>query len=277
MTNQSSQPSDTEARGLAAQIGQTRAAFMRLAHAHIDLLRAEISAILDQVKQMAAAAGVALLFALLFGNMLYIGGFLFVGEWLFGSIGWGLAQGLLLALAIMVIAALVILGVGSRTFVISFVLAALFAIAVCFLIGLNLTYNTADYFAGQLASPFNNVGLVAAIGGGVIGAAIFLVLLMLAGGLFGAVAGLIIGLIVGAIMGWLMGGAPWTWPPAVGFSVTAGLALWPILCAVLGWRQIDLEARFGHLYPRQSIEAANETKAWLEEQWRTRLPTRGKK
>ncbi len=272
----SNQSSDRETRGLLEQIGETRAALMRLARAHRDLLRAEISAILDQVKQMAGAAGIALVFALLVGNMLYIGGFLFAGEWLFGSLGWGLAQGLLLGLAIIVIAVLVILGVGRRTYVVAFLLAALLALILCLLIGLNVAYNTADWWAGnQFAPPLSNVGLVAAIAGGIVGGLILLILLAFVGGLFGALAGLVVGAIAGVLLGWLMGGAPWTWPPAVGFSITFGLALWPILCVVLGWRQIDLEKRFGGLYPRQSIEAANETRAWLEEQWQTRRPTRG--
>jgi hypothetical protein len=274
MTNEST---DRETRGLFGQFGETRAAFMRLAHAHLDLLRAEISAILDQVKQMAAAAGIALVVALLLANMLYIGGFLFLGEWLFGSIGWGLAQGLLLGLAIIVIAMLVILGVGRRTYAVAFVLAALLAVVLCLLIGLNVAYDTANYWAGQFAAPLDNVGLVAAIAGGIVGGVILLILLAFAGGLFGAIAGLVVGAIVGVLLGWLMGGAPWTWPPAVGFSLTMGLLLWPILCVALGWRQIDLEKRFGNLYPRQSIEAANETRAWLEEQWQTRRPTRGAK
>lgn len=274
MTNQST---DREARGLFGQIGETRAAFMRLARAHLDLLRAEISAIVDQIKQMAAAAGIVLVFALLVANMLYIGGFLFVGEWLFGSMGWGLAQGVLLGLAVIVVALLVILGVRKRTYGISLLLAALLAIVLALLIGLNVTYDTANYWAGQFAAPFDNVGLVAAIAGGVIGGLILLVLLLFVGGVFGAVAGLLVGAIIGVPIGWLMGGAPWTWPPAVGFSLTVGLVLLPILCVAIGWRQIDLEKRFRGLYPRQSIEAAQETRAWLEEQWQTRRPTRGAK
>lgn len=274
MTNKST---DRETRGLFAQIGETRAAFMRLARAHIDLLRSEISAIVDQIKQMAAAAGIILVFALLIANMLYIGGFLFMGEWLFGSMGWGLAQGVLLALAIIVVALLAILGVRKRTYAISLLLAAVLTIVLALLIGLNVTHDTANYWAGEFAAPFNNVGLVAAVAGGIIGALILLILLAFVGGAFGAVAGLLLGAIIGVLFGWVMGGAPWTWPPAVGFSITVGLLLWPIMCVLIGWRQIDLEKRFGSLYPRQSIEAAQETRAWLEEQWQTRRQKLGGK
>ncbi len=265
-------------RGLGEQFGQTRASFMALMHAHIDLLRAEISEILGVVKQIAAGAGIALVFAFLMANMLYIGGFLFTGEWLFGSMGWGFAQGVLLALAVIVIALLTILGVRARTFAVAFLLSVLIGVVAGVVIGLNWTYNGADYIAGQLAEPFNTSGFVAALTGAVIGALLFIVVVLALGGrLLGALGGMFMGVLIGALVGWLMGGAPWTWPPAAGFALTFGLALWPILCVVLGWRGIDLEKRFGGLYPRQSIEAANETKAWLEEQWRTRRPKLGAK
>ena len=36
------------------------------------------------------------------GTLLWVGGFLFLGEWLFGSIGWGLAHGLLFGIGLIV-------------------------------------------------------------------------------------------------------------------------------------------------------------------------------
>ena len=44
---------------------------------------------------------------------------------------------------------------------------------------------------------------------------------------------------------------------------------------IFAWPSLDPAERFGRLYPRQSMEAANETREWLEEQWQTRLPKRG--
>ena len=93
----------------------------------------------------------------------------------------------------------------------------------------------------------------------------------------GAIGGVILGMILGALAGWLIGGAPWTWPPAVGFAITIGLITWPILNFIFAFPSLDPAARFARLYPNQSIEAANETRAWLEEQWQTRLPMRGNK
>src|SRR6266516_4642754 len=108
---------------LIAQFGETRAAVTRLLHAHLGLLRAEIGAILDQVKSMAAGAAIALSFALVVGNMLYIGGFLFTGEWLFGSMGWGVAHGTLFGIGVVVVAILSVLGVRTRTSVIALLIA----------------------------------------------------------------------------------------------------------------------------------------------------------
>ena len=90
------------------------------------------------------------------------------------------------------------------------------------------------------------------------------------------IGGLVLGAILGMPVGWLIGGAPWTWPPAVGFAITIGLIAWPILHAVIAWPGLDIGERFKKLYPQQSIDAANETKAWLEEQWQTRKPTLGR-
>ena len=72
---------------------------MRLFQAHIELLKAEFNDILGELKVLATQAGIALGIALMTAILLWVGGFLFLGEWLFGSIGWGLAHGLLFGIA----------------------------------------------------------------------------------------------------------------------------------------------------------------------------------
>lgn len=270
-------PADDTPAGVGEQVGRTRAAFSRLLRAHVDLLRAEIGEILDQLKLIATQAGVALAVALLVGNMLYIGGFLFLGEWLFGSIGWGLAHGVLLGLGLISGLALAIMGAPLRTLSLSLLLALVVAVAVAAVCGLNVGYNTAAYLAGQIASPFNSAGVVALIAGAVLGSIVFAALLGLAGGRTGFLAGLFLGALIGLPVSWLIGGAPWTWPPAVGFGITIGLLAWPILAVALAWPGLDPGERFARLYPRQSIEAANETRDWLEEQWQSRRPKLGRK
>ena len=79
-----------------------------------------------------------------------------------------------------------------------------------------------------------------------------------------------------AILGLVVCSAPWTWPPAMGFAITIGLIAWPIINLALAW-PIDVGARFSRLQPKQTIETITETREWLTNQWRSRLPPRGKK
>jgi hypothetical protein len=262
--------SEERAPGLGAQFGRTRAAFVGLFQAHLDLLKAELAEIVGQIKVMAAAAGCALVIAFMTGTLLYVGGFLFMGEWLFGSIGWGLAHGVLLGLALIVVLAMTILGARRRVTLLSLGLALLVTIGVALLCGSNVISDAAASTARNLASPFDSPGLVALLVGALVGAVVFALLLIRVGGRRGFVGGLFLGLLLGMPVGWLIAGAPWTWPPAVGFSIVFGLIAWPILDVVLAWPGLDPAERFKKLYPQQSIDAANETKAWLEEQWQTR-------
>ena len=211
------------------------------------------------------------------GNLLYVGGFLFFGEWLFGSIGWGLAHGVLFGLDVVIVLVFAILGARASTPIVSQLLAAVLTVAIALLCGLNLAYDAAASVAANLVAPLNGAGVVAAAAGAVIMAVVFAIIFWRLMGGAGAILGLILGLILGAPVGWLVGGAPWTWPPAAGFAVTIGLIAWPILHAALAVPGLDPGARFSKLYPKQSIEAANETKEWLEEQWRKRQPKLGKK
>jgi hypothetical protein len=270
-------PEDERVPGLGAQIGRTKGSLSRLLAAHIALLKAELGDIVGQLKVLGTIAGMVLVLALLLGNMLYIGGALFIGEWLFGSIGWGLAHGSLLVLALMVVFALVALGAPGAGLVLGLLLAAGAAIAIALLLGSNVAYTMAADLALRLSAPLDNPGAIAALGGAIVAGLGLLFVGLRLGGLTGGIAGLVVGLIVGAPLGWLMGAGPWTWPPAAGLAITIGLLLWPILQLAISWPQLDVGKRFSRLYPRQSIEAANETKAWLEEQWRKRRPTPGTK
>ncbi|HUP83077.1 MAG TPA: hypothetical protein VM284_02690 [Candidatus Limnocylindria bacterium] len=262
--------SEERAPGLGAQFGRTRAAFVALFQSHIDLLKAEIGEIANQIKLISAQAGCAIAIAIFTGTLLYVGGFLFLGEWLFGSIGWGLAHGVLFGLAMIAILGLAIVGASRGPAIGSLLVATLLTIGVAWLCGSNVAYNTANNAAGQLAFPFNGTAAVALVGGAVIGAILFALMLARVAGRGGFIGGLFLGVVIGAIVGWLIAAAPWTWPPAVGFAITIGLIAWPILDAVMALPGIDPAARFAKLYPRESLETAKESRAWLEEQWQTR-------
>jgi MFS family permease len=265
------------APGLGEQVGRTRAAFGRLISAHVELFKAELSEIFGVLKVMATLAGIALLMAMLVLITLYVGGFLFVGEWLFGSIGWGLAHGVLFGLALIVVLGFGIVGIGWRTAVLSFVLAVVLTVGLALLLGSQVLYETAGYFAGQLAAPFDTPASVALIAGAIIVGVALAVAMWRVGGAGGAVFGLILGAVLGLLLGWLLGGIAWEWPPAAGFAITLGLIAWPILHALLAWPQVNLEERFGQLYPRQTIETTTETREWLVNQWQSRRPKPGAK
>jgi hypothetical protein len=262
---------------LLDQFGKTRESLMGLAHAHVDLFKAELNDIIGEIKKLATFAGIALGIALMTGVMLWVGGFLFLGEWLFGSIGWGFAHGVLLGIALLVALALAIVGSRARYAATSFLVALAIVVIVALVCGTNIASNAAASVAGNLAAPINTPGWVAVGGGAVVGAIVFAILLAVAAGGRGFIGGLIVGLFIGGLVGWLIAGAPWTWPPAVGFAIVVGLIAWPILNVILAWSHLDPAERFARLYPRQSIEAAQETRQWLEEQWQTRRPGRGSK
>jgi hypothetical protein len=262
--------SKERAPGLGAQFGRTRAALVALFQSHVDLLKAEIGEIASQVKLIGAQAGCALAIALFTGTLLYVGGFLFEGEWLFGSIGWGLAHGVLFGVALIAMLALAIIGASRGAALGSLLVATLITDGIAWLCGSNIAYDAANNAAAQLPFPLNGTVAVALVGGAVIGALLFALMLARVAGRVGFIGGLVLGLLVGAIVGWIIAAAPWTWPPAVGFAITIGLIAWPILDVVLALPGLDPGARFAKLYPSQSIEAAKETRAWLEEQWQTR-------
>ncbi|MBA2701292.1 MAG: hypothetical protein H0U58_06290, partial [Chloroflexi bacterium] len=73
------------APGLKSQIGSTRSAAVRLAMAHVDLAKAEASAIGGHLARLAAFAGIAIAVLILAAVLLVVGTALFLGEWLLGS------------------------------------------------------------------------------------------------------------------------------------------------------------------------------------------------
>lgn len=268
-------PTGSGPASLFEQFGHTRGSFRALFSAHVVLFKAEISDILNQLKSMAALAGMALAVALVVGNMLYIGGFLFLGEWLFGSIGWGLAHGVLFGLGLMVALGLGIVGARRSGTLVSFLIASVIAIALALGLGSNVFSNAAANLAAQLPAPLNSNGIVAALGGALVVAILFALIFARIAGVRGAIGGFVLGAILGLLFGWVAAGAPWTWPPAVGFAITVGLLLWPVLNFAISWPSVNVEERFSSLYPRQSIEAVNETRDWMKEQWQTRRPKPG--
>ena len=261
---------------LGEQLGRVRSAFSRLISAHVALLRAELGDIASQIKMLLAFGSVALVLLLTMANMLYVGGFLFMGEWLFGSMGWGLAHGVLFALSLALVLVMAMVGGSVRAAIASVVVTVVLIVVVAVALGSNVVYNAAASISAQLPAPINSAPAAGMLGGLVIVGLLFALLLARVGGRTGAIGGLVLGGLLGAILGLIVCSAPWTWPPAMGFAITIGLLAWPIINLALAW-PIDVGARFSRLQPKQTIETITETREWLTNQWRSRLPTRGKK
>jgi hypothetical protein len=125
---------------LRGQLGATIDAVKRLLQAHVDLAKAELSEVVDEVKRMAALAGLALAALLMLGILVTLGGLLFLGEWLFGSIGWGVVLGGQLLLDVALIALFAALELRGRSIGLSFVVAALIGLGVGLVFGLDLSH-----------------------------------------------------------------------------------------------------------------------------------------
>lgn len=252
--------------GLRAQIGATRLAAMGFVRAHIDLAKAELEDIKNEVARAAALGGIALAVVILASLLLAIGGILFTGEWIFGSIGWGVLLGVELLLAIAVTAVLVALrvpGLGKDV-----VIAFLLGLVVALVLGFELP-NRLFTAIGDAAAPGIDPAvrplLIGVIVFGVIGAIAGLVIGARAvGGAGGILGGLAAGLAAGALVGAFL---------AISFGLRVGAALgfavfflaWPILEGVRTQRQgIDVEELKARFYPAVSIETTKESIEWAK-------------
>jgi hypothetical protein len=197
--------SGDDAPGLREQIGATRDATKRLVGAHVELAKAELGEVMDEVKKVAILVGIAIAAGIAASLLLAVGMPLFLGELLFGSIGWGILIGLLLLAAMAVGGAVAALGVGGTKLGRAFGVALLIGVAVGVILALNLTHRGWT-LAGESLLPLADAGprpLVTAV----------LVLPI--------VVGLIAGLL--AVARSLGGGAGAGSGPEVGARVAAGI------------------------------------------------------
>ncbi len=141
-----------EPPGLRAQIGATKDATQRLVSAHIELAKAEIGEVADEIKRIAILVGIAIGVGIAAGLLLSVGLPLFLGEWIFGSIGWGLLHGLLFLVAVGATGIVMALRVGADSVTRSIVVGLLTGILVGVLFGLNLT-NRAWRLLGDSVLP----------------------------------------------------------------------------------------------------------------------------
>jgi hypothetical protein len=262
-------PKPPKPPGLREQARRTIDAGRRLATAHVDLAKAELAVILDDAKRVAALAGLAVAFIIYIALLVPVGMALFLGEWIFGSMGWGILHGALFSIATAVILVLIALRISRAYLAGTLLVAVLAGIAVGVTLGLALP-NAAYAAIAETATPGAETG----IGPLLVGAALWGGILALVGLLLGArasgVGGALGGFFVGAIVGALFGAfTAISFSPQVGaaLGVTVTLVAWPVL-ASLRLRDYDWEALKQRFTPQASIDAAMETKAFVE----ARLP-----
>ena len=256
--------------GLRAQLGATFAAGKRLLRAHVDLGKAELADIVDEVKRMVALIGAAIGILVVAGFLFLIGGVLFLGEWLFGSIGWGALLGFLLLADVALVLVLLALDVKGGRVGSAFVIAAGAGIAVGVVLALNLTNRGWTALGDQVAAAYNpdtrTVLLALGISAAVLGILGFIV--QIRNGFGAAIGGLIGGAVVGALIGGLTVIAiPAQAGAAIGVLVT--LIAWPILAGRDVMRTgVDGEALAKKFTPEATIGLTKETIEWV----RARMP-----
>jgi len=235
----------------------------------VALAKAELAVILADVKQVAALAALALALLLYIALLVPVGTALFLGEWIFGSMGWGILHGTLFSIGTAVILVLIALRV-SRTYIAgTLVLAAAVGVIVGVVLGLALP-NAAYASIAEAAAPGSETGMGPLLVGVAIWGAIFAVAGLVVGARASGAGGAIGGFFAGAILGALFGAfTAISFGPQVGaaLGVTVTLVLWPALAA-LRLRGYDWEALKQRFMPQASIDAALETKAYVE----ARLP-----
>jgi len=249
--------------GLRSSIRSTRDAAFRLAQAHIDLARAEAAQIADELKKVAAYAGVAIAVVIFAVILAVIGTSMFIGEWLLGSIGWGVLHGVLLFIAVAVACTLAALGVSGGRIARAFVFALLIGLVVGILMAFGLP-NQAYKTLGDLLLPGIEPGVRPLVVGmlvlGIVGLIVGIVAAARGAGPGAAVAGLIAGLVIGAISATTPG-----YQVGAGIGIAVGYLMWIGLMVVdvaqTGVDIDDLKARFT---PTQTIETSKETLAWLQ-------------
>ena len=263
-------PDSGEPPGLRSQLGATFAAGKRLLNAHVDLAKAELADIVDEVKRMVALIGAAIGILVVAAFLFLIGGVLFLGEWLFGSIGWGVLLGFLLLADIALVLVLLALDVKAGRVGSSFLLAAVAGIVAGVVLALNITNRGWTALGDQVAAAYSpdtrTVLLALGISAAVLGVLGFLV--QIRNGLGAAIVGLIAGAVIGALIGGL---TVIEFPAQVGaaIGVLVTLIVWPILAGRDVLRTgVDGEALAKKFTPDATIGLTKETIEWV----RARMP-----
>lgn len=253
--------------GIRAQVGATFEAVRRLLRAHIDLAKAEVGEIVDNVKRLVGMALVALGLFLMAAMLLLLGGLLFLGEWLFGSIGWGVLLGMLLLVDVALVLLLAALDVSGRRVGVSFVLGALIGIGAGLVLGFDVLHQGWRALGDAVAQPVFADEPTRTVLTAVIGLALVAGILGFIGGIrsgFGAaVMGFVVAGLAGAIIGWITA-TPVSAQVGAALGVLVALIAWPVFAGLDVMRTgIDGEAMAKKFTPDETINLTKETIEWV--------------
>ncbi len=236
--------------------------------AHIDLAKAELSAVAGEIARAALLAAIAIAVMVLAALLAILGTSLFLGEWLLGSMGWGVLHGVLAFVAVALAVALLAVGVPIGRVGAALLVAFVGGILAGVILGLDLPnrlYASVGETVGLVVDPALRPLVVGVIVGGLVGfvGGLGAAVSMTAngGGRFVALAGSIV---AGSVLGAF---SAITYGPQVGVAlgITVGLLTWIAVMGVNVARAgIDVDTLRTRFYPAQSIETSKETVEWLK-------------
>jgi hypothetical protein len=251
--------------GFRAQIGATREAAYRLVMAHVELAKAEATAIGGQIAQVAALGAAALALVIAAVSIVILGSALFLGEWVLGSMGWGVLHGFLAFIAVAMVCIFIAVGVSAGRIVRALALGAAIGILVGAILFLNLP-NWAYKTIGDSLLPGVDPGVRPLVVGiivvGLIGLVVGIVAAWRAKSSYPATAfgGLLVGVALGAFTAITFGPQP-----AAGVGIAVGYIGWMAFMGMdLARTGIDVEALKARFTPTQTIETSKETLEWLQ-------------
>lgn len=234
---------------------------------------AELKEAGKQVAIIAGMAAVALVLALLSMILLYVGTCLFLGEWLFGSMGWGILDGMLLTFCVIVPIGLNLAGGSVRDWARALIVALVIGLVVGIVLSTNALHNTAVWLAQQLQPSFSIsfdwlIWLAPAVIIGMVVGLIGLLFGLRRGGVGVGIGLLIVGFVLAFVFVGFYAATPFSTQVAAAFAVTFWLILWIALSAVFAVRRgLDPKKRYEKLVPRESMAQFAATRAYLEQQW----------
>ena len=233
--------------------------------AHVELAKAEATAIGGQIAQVAALGAVAVALVIAAVSIVIIGSALFVGEWILGSMGWGVLHGFLAFIAIAMTCVFIAIGVSAGRIVRALALGAAIGILVGAVLFLNLP-NWAYTTIGNNVLTGVDAGVRPLVVGMIVVGLIGLIVGLIAAWRAKmsvpamAVGGLVLGVALGAFTAITFGAQP-----AAGVGIAVGYAGWmAFMGADLARTGIDVEALKLRFTPTQTIETSKETLEWLQ-------------